>query len=138
MKHRRKKKQTTAKVRRLTLALWSRAVRARAGGKCEVCGCVDGSPNAKGNPRRLNAHHIEDRANQALRFDIQNGVALCPTCHKFGRDSAHKSPMWFMLWLSGHARDRYEDVFARRNLPPPDRARIEVLRDELTKYLGEA
>jgi hypothetical protein len=125
------KRPKLARVRRLTLAAWSRAVRARAGNKCECCGRVDGLPNAKGNPVRLNAHHIEDKANQTLRFDIDNGISLCPLCHKFGFNSAHRSPIWFMEWLKEHLPLRYRHVWALRGTPPPDREGIEALRKKL-------
>lgn len=47
----------------------------------------------------INAHHIESRKNISLRFDVCNGVALCPTHHKFGIDSAHNAPVWFDQWM---------------------------------------
>jgi len=127
----RKKKVTLAKVRRLTLALWSKKVRQRAEDKCEVCGKPEGFINPKGNPVHLNAHHIEDKANQRLRFDIDNGIALCPSCHKFGRDSAHRSPIWFVEWLLRYATPRYSYVLAHRKEPPPDRAGVEGLFKKL-------
>lgn len=132
-----RKKPTTARIRRATLALWSRAVRARAGGRCEVCKCEDGSPNEKGNPRRINAHHIEDRSNQALRFCIMNGVALCPTCHKFGRDSAHRSPITFIEWLKRNRPASLEHIRQHRTDPSPTREQLAVLADELRSILHE-
>jgi len=136
-KRRGPKKVSTPRLRRATLTLWSRAVRAAAGGKCEVCGCADGSLNDKGNPRRLNAHHIEDKACQALRFDPMNGVALCPTCHKFGPDSAHRSPLWFMEWLRNNRPVRYMYVKENRTASPPSRERLVELAQTLRSILHE-
>lgn len=128
------KAKARAKVRRLTLVAWSKAVRARAGHKCEVCGRAHGDLNPKGNPIRLNAHHIEDKANQTLRFDIDNGVCLCPTCHKFGHDSAHRSPIWFVQWLERYLPARFGHVWAMRNAAPPGPEGVA----ELLKRLQEA
>lgn len=119
------------------MTLWSQAVRSRAGNKCEVCGRVHGDLNAKGNPIRINAHHIEDKANYALRFDIMNGVALCPTCHRFGQDSAHRSPIWFLEWLKEHLRDRYGHVWAMRATPPPDKEGMDEIVKTLHSYVKE-
>jgi hypothetical protein len=51
---------------------WSRAVRARAHGRCESCGSgVD-----------IGAHHIYPiRTSPLLRSELANGVALCRSCH---------------------------------------------------------
>ena len=45
--------------------------------KYRKCACCD-------NPETLHAHHIKDAANHdALKFAIENGVALCNECHKY-------------------------------------------------------
>ena len=76
---------------------WSEAVKKRAGYKCEVCGKDMG----------LNSHHIVGRTNRTLRWDVKNGVSLCVSHHKFGRQSAHEDPLWFKEWLED---ERWEDV----------------------------
>lgn len=76
-------------LKRKCLQLWTAKVKALAGGKCEYCG----------KKTRLNAHHIESYTlNKALRYDTLNGVGLCPTHHRFGRESAHHS-FCFMVRL---------------------------------------
>lgn len=55
---------------------WSLAVRTRDNHKCRECGVTK---------VRLHAHHIiflEDCINSKLEFDIDNGITLCPPCHK--------------------------------------------------------
>ncbi len=68
---------------------WKEFIKSRAGGQCEFCG----------EGERLNAHHIYDRSIRRLRWDIDNGMALCPLHHKFGEWSAHNSPIEFIEWL---------------------------------------
>lgn len=52
-------------------AAWSKAVRARAKGKCEWCA----------KPAN-DAHHMVGRRRSAyLRHRLENGVALCQSCH---------------------------------------------------------
>jgi len=64
------------------LKLWKQVVKQRAGGKCQVCGAT----------KFVQVHHIEDfKLCPALRYDLINGIALCPTHHKFGKDSFHRS-----------------------------------------------
>jgi hypothetical protein len=60
--------------------LWSKAVNARYNGICPVCG-------RKG----CHAHHIFPRRKRVLRWDINNGIYLCPVCH----DLAHKQQSKF-------------------------------------------
>lgn len=69
--------------------LWSQIVKARAGGKCEVCGVT----------KSLNSHHIFSRSNRSVRWDLNNGVCVCVSHHVFGLFSAHKSPIEFSEWL---------------------------------------
>jgi len=90
-KQKRAKLPSLSRLRRKAMAMWSESVRSIHGNKCEICG----KPHDK-----LNAHHIEPRTNSALRYDIANGAALCPSCHKFGRDSAHRSVLFFYEWLA--------------------------------------
>lgn len=85
----RRKKRPIVKLRKKAFDLWSHKVRDAYDNKCAICGQVE----------YLNAHHIESRDNPSLRFKVENGIAVCPTHHKFGRDSAHEGPIWFYQWL---------------------------------------
>lgn len=87
------------KLARKCLKLWTEIARVRAKNRCEVCRMINGSLNKKGKPRRLNAHHIEDKMNWATRFDPENSILLCPAHHKFHTNSAHRSPLWFIRRL---------------------------------------
>ena len=95
--------------------LWSQVVRKRAGNRCEF-GEFYGTPCSAGF---LNAHHIEDKRNKALRFEPANGLCGCPGHHKFYDESGHKSfvsvykymsqkRLADMLYLIDHVRDKVE------------------------------
>lgn len=75
-------RRTKKSLRRLADKLWSECVKRRARWKCEICG-------KEGN---LQAHHIISRRNMATRYDLDNGIALCPACHF----QAHQNPIRFI------------------------------------------
>ena len=77
-------KKEIQKLNREALGLWRQIVRRRARKRCEVPECK--------KTKFLNAHHVEGyTTNKTLRYDPRNGLCLCPSHHKFGRQSAHKS-----------------------------------------------
>ena len=52
--------------------LWKRSIYELYGNRCAICG----------GSEKLHAHHIESfAANESLRFDLENGICLCKTCH---------------------------------------------------------
>ena len=74
------------KLKREVKILWRKCVLAKFGSKCIVC-------NATKLP---NCHHlISERSFPVMRYDIDNGVVLCPFHHKFNKFSAHKNSLWF-------------------------------------------
>jgi hypothetical protein len=77
---------------------WSIIVRDFFGNKCAICGKTE----------RLNAHHIIPREFKRYRHSITNGIALCPKCHKFGKFSAHKNPIWFAALFKQRHPDEFE------------------------------
>lgn len=116
-KDKRKAKRAARSVPKLALKAWSRYV--RRSGRCAVCGAAEPPPTwtvVKRGKRKgkkvlrkkwiLNAHHLlpKERYPQ-FRTHRKNGVALCPTNHKFGRYSAHRNPLWFAAWLEKHHPD---------------------------------
>lgn len=80
-----------AKADQAALRAWARAVKARAGYRCEVCG---------GTRLGLEAHHIVRRSqSRRLRYDLANGACLCLRCHReadqhilriYGRDDRQR------------------------------------------------
>jgi len=77
--------------------LWAKAVKLRADNRCEIvtdkrCQNVNGLGKGHG----LNAHHMIGRSNYNVRWDVNNGVALCVKHHVFSIWSAHQNPFWFL------------------------------------------
>lgn len=116
-KTKKKRLESLAKIRRRLMRLWTTKVHTLHDGKCAICGKVHGVIDpATGRPSYMNAHHIEPRATCArLRYDVMNGILLCPSCHKFGRNSAHKGAVWFVTWLQNNRRAQYEYVLKNRD-----------------------
>lgn len=49
--------------------------------------------------KRINCHHIIPKEFKEFRWDENNGIALCPLHHKFGKYSAHRNPLWFFDYI---------------------------------------
>lgn len=110
------------RLRRKADKLWSIAVRSRVA-HCEGCNRFD----------HLQAHHIISRRFGALRWSLDNGLCLCPTCHKLSPShSAHGNPFW-VLRLCGEQRVARLDLAASTGdaCVSKDRAYYEKLISEL-------
>lgn len=68
---------------------WSKLIKLRANGKCEVCG----------KEKPLNSHHLFSRAKRSVRWSPLNGICLCVGHHIGNTFSAHKTPLEFNEWL---------------------------------------
>ncbi|MCK9428748.1 MAG: HNH endonuclease [Candidatus Omnitrophica bacterium] len=69
---------------------WGNSVKDRDGRACVICK----------ETKLLNAHHIIPREIPEFRWDVDNGVSLCPKHHKFNfKFSAHRNPLAFLLWF---------------------------------------
>jgi len=104
--------------------LWRQAVKKLAGDKCEKCGST----------RYLNAHHVFGRRNYAVRWEINNGVALCAKHHTFSNEfSAHQTSTRFKDWIENkRGKKWYQDLNKQANTVKPDR---EKFQDELSEIL---
>ena len=110
--------------RRKALAIWSFIVRRYD--KCEVCGATG----------KLDAHHLLPKERyQWWMFAPVNGVCLCKTCHKIGKLSAHRNPLWFALWLKINMPGRYnwavKHIYDEPKTPPDFKAAHDYLLKRL-------
>ena len=90
-----------------------------------------------GSESTPNAHHLENRNTcRALKFDEMNGILLCPSHHKFGKNSAHKGGIWFAEWLRTHYPAHYAYVLAHRDdeMNLNDRETLARLEDMLQPH----
>ena len=87
--------------------LWREILLHDARHKCEKCK----------NNRYLNCHHIITRSIKALRWDILNGIVLCPGCHTLSHKfSAHKTPSDFKIWINKYNHEGfYENLQLKAN-----------------------
>jgi hypothetical protein len=82
-------KQARKEIKKQFIA-WSIAVRARDNNCCVICQRTD----------YVHAHHILPRELHTFRFNVDNGISLCPKHHKYSYElSPHKNPLAFFVWL---------------------------------------
>jgi len=130
MRTKRKKKvrlENKAKIRRRLLRLWKEKVRWGWKNQCGVCGRKDKELLPNGKLAILNCHHIESERNQVTRYDPVNGILLCPSHHKFGKESFHRSAVWSMAWLKKFHPWILSLVERKRMMAAPDLNDREVL-----------
>ncbi len=62
---------------------WRKKVYKRDGFRCQMPGCK--------SKYKIQAHHIKKWSRAAiLRYDVDNGITLCKTCHdSIGRSESH-------------------------------------------------
>ena len=72
---------------------WAKKIKEKYGNRCIVCA----------ETKYINAHHIIPRQKKEFRHDLRNGIALCPSHHRFSFTfSAHQNPYIFYSWLAKH------------------------------------
>lgn len=75
---------TTGQERELDI-LWAKAVKARAGNRCERCLTTEG----------LQAHHaVGKRRNKTLRHVVSNGFSLCAGHHMWAEQDGIAFAVW--------------------------------------------
>jgi len=138
----RQKLPSVASLRRKAMRLWTEKVKDVQGRVCAICGVKDGTPNGvvsrrtgKEGATYINSHHIEDRTNYALRWDVLNGIAVCPSHHEFGKDSAHRAPVWFMDWLEANRPKVLAHIRATRATRP--QTADEYSREDMMRIVAE-
>lgn len=106
---------------------WSQIVKGRAGNACESCGSI----------KHLNSHHVFGRRNKSVRWEISNGVCLCPACHTFSAVfSAHQTPTAFTVWIiQVRGSEWHDELMVMANTP---KKWTKSEKEELLKTLQEA
>lgn len=79
---------------------WSKKVREKDG-SCVICGSNE----------RLNAHHLIPRQIKEFKHDLENGITLCPSHHRFSFElSAHQNPIAFIMWLEKNKPEKLKKI----------------------------
>jgi len=81
------------------LEYWGKAVKERAGHKCEY-------PECNVNYTQLHPHHFYSRRIVPMRYNIDNGIALCPYHHTLGPYAAHNDPDFKSIIIERGVRTR--------------------------------
>jgi len=99
------KKLTNKTGRRFCDELWTTCVKIRYNHICAICG----------SDFMVNAHHLVSKRVTAYRWVVNNGIALCPSHHKFDLHiSAHTAPWGFEEWMREHRLIDWGDWVKRR------------------------
>jgi 5-methylcytosine-specific restriction endonuclease McrA len=102
--------------------LWAKKTKEIANHKCEICGATE----------ELESHHIQPCKIYSVRWDLQNCVVLCKTCHKAGDYSAHKNPAWFAVQLLKLKGEQYLLDLAERTVKNKNwRERLVEIKESL-------
>lgn len=84
--------------------LWSKTVRDRANNKCEICGST----------KQVQAHHILKKEFYPLyRYDLNNGIALCMSHHKWSKVSVHSNSIYFWKYIIDERSDIWNWVMQK-------------------------
>jgi len=95
-----KKKSKKTEQRELD-NMWKQKVKDRDMWCCQFC-------HKKLEGRSCHAHHILPKRMKGMRWDIHNGITLCPSHHKLGIFSAHNNALWFTYWLKTNRPDQFK------------------------------
>ena len=83
---------------------WSIKVKERDGNHCALCPSVT----------LLNAHHLIGREFKQLRFDLDNGISLCPFHHQWSKDiSPHRNSFVFFVWFMTNRKEQYQRLLEK-------------------------
>lgn len=116
--------------------MWKQEVYRRAKNKCEFCGKAGWEENGK--IKGLNAHHIFSRGNWDVRWDVDNGVCLCPGHHTLTNESFHKAPAEMLEWIKGvRGVAWYDDLLVKARQKRDIREIKEEAHNKLKAFLGE-
>jgi 5-methylcytosine-specific restriction endonuclease McrA len=100
------KKMANKSGRNFCDELWAVSVKTRDGYKCAVCG----------DTNMPNAHHLITRKVFKYRWNVDNGITLCPKHHEFDVSfSAHTAPWALEYWMKDNRPKQYANHVTQRN-----------------------
>ena len=100
------KKIPTSKGKGFCDDLWADMVKIRDGHKCIICGHLE----------NLNSHHLVSRRVFNYRWNVGNGITICPLHHEFGIEfSAHTAPWALEAWMKENRQEQYALWVNNRN-----------------------
>jgi len=78
---------------------WRYQVRLRDNGRCVICGkCL-----------YVDCHHFLPREQKETRFEIDNGIVLCKSHHKWSLEcSPHRNAFSFFIWFMNNKPEQYQ------------------------------
>jgi len=93
------------------LQLWGDRVRERADWRCEY-------PDCSVRTTQLHPHHFYSRRHAAIRYDVDNGICLCPVHHTLGSFSAHQDPDFKdrIIGMGVRSQDWNDNLRLKRNM----------------------
>lgn len=101
------KKLSNSKGRTFCDDMWSDMVKMRDGRKCVICNATE----------YINSHHLISRRIFALRFNVDNGISLCPQHHEYDLHlSAHTAPWNFDEWVKTNKPEQYNNWLENRKV----------------------
>ena len=104
--------------------LFSKFIRLRAGGKCEYCGLYN---------KRLECSHFHGRRKRSVRYDLENAVALCFSCHQYLGSNPYQHTEFFKKQLGD---ERFQQLNIRAEITVKlDKDKIEADLLEKIKIL---
>lgn len=111
--------------------LWSSIIRLEFNNKCAICESL----GVTESETILNAHHLISRRSFKYRWDINNGILLCPKHHEFDLHiSAHTAPWGFEEWMKDYRKEQYDLWLEnRKNLEYDGKNKYEEIYHELEK-----
>ena len=80
---------------------WREIVKKRDNSKCVICGRTD----------IIHCHHIIPREDKRFRWNINNGLCLCPKNHKYSYEiSPHKNAFAFFIWMIENRLEQFNKL----------------------------
>ncbi len=83
--------------------MWKEKVNQRDEYFCCIC-------NRKLEGRSCNTHHILPKGIKGMRWEVNNGITLCPSHHRLGLYSAHLNAIWFTFWLKTNRSKQFDYI----------------------------